>query len=213
MLMIRLFWTLCKCFQLTKGNNDYQTYLSYADNANLDVIPCPFPSCGAKGNYHGHGSYSRSLICYTAGHVESYEITISRIACGSCEHSHALLAPVIIPYSPFSFHFVISLLYDFITHKFSTVAALCLEYDISISSLYRIYHRFIEDRKLMLGMMEAASTQVHKLLDILSQSDFSGIIDSLLHVFYRSNQASFLQARCRIRLSRIVLRATPVPSP
>ena len=213
MLMIRLFSTLCKCFQSTKCNNDYDIYLSYVDNASLDVIPCPFPSCGAKGNYHGYGSYSRALICYTSGHVERYEITVSRIACGSCEHSHALLAPVIIPYSPFSFHFIISLLYDFITHKFSTVMALCLEYDISVSTLYRIYHRFIEDRKRMLGIMEAASTQVCKLLDIFSERDISGIIDSLLHDFYRNNQASFLQARCRIRLSRTVLRATPVSSP
>lgn len=211
--MVRLFLNLCKCFQTIKSNNDYQIYLSYTDNASPDIIPCPFPSCGAKGNYHGCGCYTRTLICYTSGHVERHEITVTRTECASCGHSHAILAPVIIPYSPFSFHFVISLLYDFITHKFSTVTALCLEYDISVSTLYRIYHRFIEDRKLMLGMMEAASTQARKLLDKLANTDFFGIVDCLLHDFYRSNHASFLQARCRIRLSRNTLHTTSIPSP
>ncbi len=196
---------------MIKSNNDYQTYLSYTENANPDIISCP--SCEAKGNYHSCSSYTRTLICYTSGRVEKHEITVPRIECASCGHSHAILAPVIIPYSPFGFHFVISLLYDFITHKFSTVTALCLEYDISISTLYRIYHRFIEDRKLMLGMMEAASTQVCTLLNKLANTDFLGIIDCLLHDFYMSNHASFLQARCKIRLSRNIQHTTSIASP
>jgi len=209
--MIRLFVNLCKSFQAIKYNNDYQMYLSYTDSVNLDVIPCP--SCGTKGVYYGCGNYTRTLICYTSGQVEKHEITVPRIECASCGHSHAILAPVIIPYSPFSFHFVISLLYDFITHKFSTVTALCLEYDISISTLYRIYRRFIEDRKLMLGMMEAASTKACELLDKLFNANSFRLIDGLLHDFYRSNMSSFLQARCRIRLSRITLQATHTSPP
>jgi len=65
----------------------------------------------------------------------------------------------------------------------------------------------------MLGMMEAASTQARKLLDKLANTDFFGIVDCLLHDFYRSNHASFLQARCRIRLSRNTLHTTSIPSP
>jgi len=209
--MIRLFFNLCKCFKSIKYNNDYQIHLSYVDNASLDIIPCP--SCGTEGNYHSCGSYTRNLICYTAGQVEKHEITVPRIECASCAHSHAILAPVIIPYSPFSFHFVISLLYDFITHKFSTVTALCLEYDISISTLYRIYRRFIEDKKLMLGMMDAASTKACELLDKLFNANSFRFIDGLLHDFYRSNKASFLQARCRIRLSVNTLQATHTSPP
>ena len=76
-----------------------------------------------------------------------------------------------------------------------------MEYDISVSTLYRIYRRFIADSKLMLGMMEAVSTQAQKLLEKLANTDFFEVVDSLLYDFYRSNLASFLQARCRIRLS------------
>ncbi len=196
---------------MIKSNNDYQTYLSYTNNARPDIISCPF--CGVTGNYHSHSGYSRTLICYTSGRVDRHEITIPCVECTTCEHSHAILAPVIIPYSPFSFHFVISLLYDFITRKYSTVKALCLEYDISISTLYRIYHRFIEDRKLMLGMMEAVSTEVRTFLNKLANADFLAVIDGLLHDFYMSNHASFLQARCKIRLNRNILYSNSKASP
>jgi len=211
--MIRLFLALCKCFHLTKNNDDYEIYRSYMDSALSDMIPCPFSSCGQKGNYHEDGSYQRLLVCYTNARVERYEITIPRIECNSCGHSHALLAPVIVPYSPFSFHFVISLLYDFITHKYDTVAALCQVYDIAVSTLYRIYHRFTSDRKLMLGMIEAAVTQTQELLDLLADSSFTLNVDNRLHDFFRSNHASFLQARCRIRLKPKPTPTSAVSSP
>lgn len=213
MPMIRLFLNLCKCFHVTKSNDDYQIYISYTDNALPDTISCPSPSCGQEGNYYDCGSYTRLFICYTNACVERYEITIPRIECVSCGHSHALLAPVIIPYSPFSFHFVISLLYDYILHKYNTVSALCQVYDISVSTLYRIFHRFTEDRKLMLGMMEAAVSQALELLDNFINNSFTESVDHKLQVFFKSNLASFLQARCRIRLSRNILRGITVSSP
>jgi hypothetical protein len=213
MLMIRLFLTLCKCFHLTKNNDDYEIYRSYTDNALSNSVSCPFFSCHAKENFHDDGCYTRVLVCYTNSRVERYEITIPRVKCNSCGHSHALLAPVIIPYSPFSFHFVISLLYDYITHKSNTVAALCQKYDISVSTLYRIFHRFTSDRKLMLGMMEAAVTGAHELLSILADKSFTGQVDQMLHDFFRRNRTSFLQARCRIRLKPKFIPACPFPSP
>lgn len=213
MLMIRLFLDLCKCFQKIKNNNDYEIYLAYKNNAAPEVVPCPFTSCSATGNYHGCGSYSRMLICYHEGHVERCEITAERVECVSCGHSHALLPPVIIPYSPFSFHFVISLLYDYITHKYRTVSELCLQYDISISTLYRIYHRFIEDRRLMVGMMEAATKTALQFLETLIHKDFFIDIDCLLHDFYKKQHVSFLQSRCRLRLNRKPLMTIQTSSP
>jgi len=198
--MIRLFFDLCKCFRLTKNNNDHEIYVSYTKNARVDAFSCPFPTCGAKEKFNNDGSYDRTLICYTNNSVERHDITIPVVECVSCGHSHALLAPIIIPYSPFSFNFVISLLYDYITHKYSTVNALCIEYDISISTLYRIYHRFIADRKLMLGMMAASINQALDLIKLFMNSNFENIVHHL-HDFYIRTHASFLQAKCKIRLN------------
>ncbi len=211
--MIRLFLDLCKCFQKIKNNNDYQIYIDYKNSVAHKAIPCPFDSCSATGSYYSCGSYTRTLICYINDSVERYEIVIDRVECVSCEHSHAVLPSVIIPYSPFSFHFVVSLLYDYITHKYCTVSELCLKYDISISTLYRIYNRFIEDRKLMIGMMEAASKTALQFLENLANSDFYIDIDYILYDFYKKYRVSFLQARCKLRLSRNSLSITQAFSP
>lgn len=199
--MIRLFLTLCKCFQHTKKNNDHELFLAYTENAKQDSFSCPVPGCGSRGRFNKDGTYSRTLICYTNHSIVRYELTISRLECHSCQHSHAILAPVIIPYSPFSFHFILSLLYDYITHNYSTIADLCLRYDISVSSLYRIYHRFITDRQLMLGMMEASISQAIELVQLLKDSDFH-TIDHRLQDFHMKTQVSFLQARCNFRLKQ-----------
>lgn len=60
----------------------------------------------------------------------------------------------------------------------------------------------------MLGMMEAVTTQADKLLEKLANSHSFEVVDSLLYDFYRSNHASFLQARCIIR-QYIVLQGRP----
>jgi hypothetical protein len=210
--MIRLFLTLCKCFKYIKKNNDYELYVSYTENACIETFSCPFPTCSAKEKFNNDGSYNRTLICYTNNSVSRYDITIPMVKCSSCGHSHALLAPVIIPYSPFSFHFVISLLHDYITRKYSTINALCIEYDISISTLYRIYHRFIADRKLMLGMMESSINQALDLINLFINSSLK-TMDKHLHDFYIKTHVSFLQARCKIRLNQYSQLTTSGSSP
>ena len=198
---------------MIKKNNDYEIYCSYTDNALKDTVSCPFPTSHAKGRFHNDGTYERLLVCYTDSQVVRHQIPIPMIECDSCGHSHAILAPVIIPYSPFSFHFVISLLYDYVTHNYETIATLCQKYDISISTLYRIYHRFISDRMLMLGMMETAIAQAQELLCTLADENFIGLVDPMLQEFFRSNNASFLQARCRIRLKSKFIQPSPNSSP
>lgn len=162
--MIRLFLTLCKCFQITKKEDDYLSYQLFSENAVMDELPCGYPGCPSTGSYTSAGSYTRSLICYTDGKVGRHSICVARMECRSCGHTHALLPSVIIPYSPFSFHFIISLLYDFITHKYDDTVSLCTHYDISISTLYRIRRRFLDDKKRMLGLMNDSITSSEAFL-------------------------------------------------
>lgn len=199
--MIRLFLTLCKCFQLTKKNNDYLLYQLYSDNAALDTLPCAHPGCSSTGSYTKAGSYSRSLICYANGKVERHTICAERVECSSCGHTHALLPSVIIPYSPFSFRFVLSLLYDFVTHKYDTVESLCSHYDISISTLYRIRRRFLDDKKLMLGIMNDSVTSAESFLaDFLHGTTADA--DRRSQAYFKAAGTSFLQTQRRISLSQ-----------
>lgn len=199
MLMIRLFLTLCKCFHLTKKKDDYLLYQLYSKNATLDKLLCAYPDCSSTGSYTSAGSYTRSLICYTNETVERHFICVERLECTSCGHTHALLPSVIIPYSPFSFHFLISLLYDFITHKYESVASLCDHYDISISTLYRILYRFLDDKKRMLGIMDNSITSAEAFLVGFLYGTITAA-DRRLLTYFKTLGTSFLQPECRIRL-------------
>jgi len=196
MLMIRLFLNLCKCFKIIKKNDDYEICRSYIENVRIDSVACP--SCGAKGCYRKDGEYTRQLVCFVDGKVERHEVTMPCVECVSCGHSHAILASVVIPHSPFSFHFVISLLYAYVTRKYANVLELCAAYDVSVSTLYRICHRFIDDRKMMLGMMEAASEEEELTLSLLSGEFLNGV-DGRPQDFFLNRGLSFLQAACKLR--------------
>lgn len=213
MLMIRLFVDLCKCFHAIKNNDDYELYCSYTDHALMDRVSCPVSSCHAKGSFHNDGSYVRLFVCYTDSQVKRHHVTVPRQECNSCGHSHALLAPVIVPYSPFSFHFVISLLYEYITNKCRTVRELCQKYDISVSTLYRILHRFLDDRKRMLGMMQAAISRAQELLVLFLGESFTDQTDCRLRDYFLGNGFSFLQARCRLRLRPVLAPGSREASP
>jgi len=178
----------------------------------MEELSCGYPDCPCAGNYTGYGSYTRSLICYTNGKVEGHLIFVARVECISCGHTHALLPSVIIPYSPFSFHFVISLLYDFITHKYENVAALCSQYDISVSTLYRIRNRFLEDKKLMLGIMNDSITLAESFLTGFLCGSMTNA-DSQLQAYFMALGTSFLQAEGTIRRKQRQMSPKPETPP
>jgi len=193
---------------MTNKNDDYLICLSYNENILSAKIPCAYPGCPSTGNYTSAGSYRRNLVCFTDCKVEEHAIPINRVARDSGGHTHALLPPVIIPHSPYSFHFIIALLYDYVTHKYENVASLCSHYDISKSMLYRIRQRFIEDKKLMLGIMNDAITSAEAFLqDFLSGSMADA--DRELQVYFEAFGPSFLQTGGRIRLNRPDMNPKP----
>jgi len=195
---------------MNKKNDDYLAWQLYCENALMDQCPCAYPDCPSTGRYTSAGSYTRSLICYSDEKIENHTICVKRLECSSCGHTHALLPSVVIPYSPFSFHFVISLLYDYITHKHGTVMSLCLHYDISVSTLYRIRRRFLDDKKLMLGIMEDAITSANAFLCGFLSCRVQEA-DQRLMAYFQAVGTSFLQGRCTLRLKRNPIN--PVPDP
>jgi hypothetical protein len=181
-----------------KNNTDLSLFLLYLGNASRDKFTCPL--CGARGMFVKDGSYTRGLTFLADGRVVSMEVTVPLALCTSCRHSHAILPPAVIPYSPFGFHFVISLLYDHITHKYPTVADLCETYDVSVSTLYRIYHRFLDDSRRMLGIMDSESAGAREAL-LAALNDNTSFLpgNDRLEDFYHATGSSFLQAKCRMR--------------
>jgi len=183
--MIRLFTTFSKLNFLNLS--DVQLFLQATQKLSLRSHPCPY--CGAKSpSWSLHGTYDRYLISFEKGITENHHITIGRLICSSCEHTHAVLPEILIPYSSYGLLFVIRILRDYYGGSL-TVAKLCDKYQVSVSTLYAWKQLLLLHKKLWLGILEDS---------ILSITDFLAIIPSMnssenLHLFFQSQSFSFLQ--------------------
>ena len=59
------------------------------------------PICGSTGNCHIHDYYGRSIIDFRDGKRQKSDLCVMRVFCDSCEHAHAILPDIIIPYSSY----------------------------------------------------------------------------------------------------------------
>ena len=88
------------------------------------------PICGSTGNCHIHDYYGRSIIDFQAGKREKSDLCVMRVFCDSCEHAHAILPDVIIPYSSYSLLFILRLLGQYFAGRF-TIEQLCERYEMA----------------------------------------------------------------------------------
>ena len=150
-------------------------------------MPCPF--CGAKHPvWSYHDSYQRYLISFEGGTTVTHEIDISRMACSSCNHTHAILPEIIIPYSSYSLLFVLQVLRDYyLSHL--TVHALCNKYQISPSTLYAWKRLFLIHKTLWLGILENIYQTAIDFLSSMPSINTSTDLSS----FFEQHGHSFLQ--------------------
>lgn len=64
------------------------------------------PSCGARGDFCGHGSYTRTLV--VVGREEA--LSVRRVRCRGCGATHAVLPAGVVPYRAYSEGFVLAVL-------------------------------------------------------------------------------------------------------
>lgn len=165
---------------------------------NADDLVCSF--CGAKHSLSFFASYERHLVIYCDGAASDNIITISRYICSSCNRTHAILPSVIIPYISFSFHFTVSIIYDYLVHTFASVELMCEHYGIAITTFYRILKSFKEHKKLWLGLMEDA---IKSDLDFVVNINKSSFLDNevFLYEFFSKTALSFLQLNVKFRIT------------
>lgn len=188
--MIRLFSILCKSFKQISFKNEINIFDEYMKNLSKDGLICPF--CGAKHTLSPFASYKRHLVTYDDNEVHDNIITISRYICSSCGHTHAILPSVIVPYLSFSFKFTVSVIYDYLVHKFNSVEAMCEHYGIAISTFYRILSKFKEHKQLWLGLLEDKLISSLNFVQHIINSTFIEIETFIINFFSR-NGLSFFQ--------------------
>lgn len=197
--MIRESIELCKCFRKINKKNEFSLYNRIISEGNL--IPSVCPTCGAPASaFHKDGHYTRQFICYQDKQAVYYELNINCLECSSCGHSHAILPNCIIPYSSYSIGFITNVLYHYLTKQYRTIEELCLRFEISITTFYRIYHCFKSDSILM----KAVTTIFEYLSELeIATALFQMLPESfypILTQFSCMYGFSFMQQRNRIRL-------------
>ena len=156
--------------------------------------PCPIT--GAVGCLKPNGTYTRWVISIHHGVREEYEITVARVFCTSCGHTHALLPDALIPYGSYSLRFILHVLRAYLKRK-GTVADLCEGYSISRSTLYTWIHRFTEHANLWFQAFERISQITLRILDFFED------IERLPSAFFEKFRFSFLQNHLTTRSSAL----------
>lgn len=189
-IMIRLFSQLCKCFKQISFENEINIFDEHMKKLNIEVLVCPF--CGAKHAVSSFASYKRHLVTYDNNAAQDNILIIPRYICSSCGRTHALLPSVIVPYMSFSFKFTVSLIHDYLVHKYHSVEAMCEHYGIAISTFYRILKKFKEDKQLWLGILEDKLISNLSFVQHIINSSFDEIENFIIQ-FFNQNGSSFFQ--------------------
>ena len=159
-----------------------------AMQVNPGLEECPF--CHCRGNLKPHASYMRYIIDIHEGKRLEDRISIPRLICSSCRHTHAILPDPIIPYKQYTLFFILKVLALHFIHL-ATVERICEDYGISISTFYCFLKVYSDHRADWEGLLEATTRSLKdSILDLLNRAPFS----DLAYTFFRSTGISFLQS-------------------
>jgi hypothetical protein len=180
--MIRVFNAFGK--SIFHSNTDLMIFNNFMNNLQVNKVTCP--TCGAKYNCTFLSSYSRNMITFEKGSNTCHNISITRVYCNSCKHTHAILPDNLIPYGSYSLSFILTVLRTYFLGT-KTVANLCDYFQISVSTLYGWKHLFNEQKLVWLGILDDTITSPLKFIDDLSNLKIA------LNLFYKTVNVSFLQ--------------------
>ena len=185
--MIRLFTALCKTiFDILSDEIIFQDATDEFKHNNQHC-----PHCGTIGKLSSYGSYSRGCTSFKNGKIIDSRIKPLRFECGSCGKTHALLPDILIPYSPYSLSFVLTVMIAYFERE-STVVSVCERFGIAISTIYEWKKRLLLHKELMLGVLISRKTPA---LDFLKGLLNSKHLSGLLNQFFNKYKFSFLQNR------------------
>lgn len=184
--MIRKNLLLCKIIRIKTSSKSL--FDSYMEQFQPELETCPI--CGSTGNCHIHGYYSRSIIDFLSGRKQKENLCIMRVFCDSCEHAHAILPDIIVPYSSYSLFFILFILGEYFA-GLHTIEQLCERFDVSEKQFHKWLALWKSHKKQWLGILndsEKDNNAFYRHLVLLdSYSSFS--MD-----FIRLTTYSFLQS-------------------
>ena len=197
--MIQLFLTVCQCHKEQKRADTYSLYQKMLQKADDNKLKCPN---GCRNcTFHKDGTYQRQLICYQESETLVHEITVRCMECKECGKTHTILPSIVLPHSSCSIPFVIELVYSYLKQHYSSVEEMCLAYDVSVTTFYRLLRRFKRDQVHMLKIIQrylqqlgkciASSLDVSYLVRLLRDISLT-VLDELLESYYQQYHFGYL---------------------
>ena len=187
-IMIRKNVLFCKLIRIKKSSK--VLFESYMASFCPERETCPI--CGSSGNCHVHAYYGRRIIDFIHGKPVTQEITVLRLVCVSCGHTHAVLPDMIIPYSGYGLFFILRVLAEAFLDR-SSVEALCERFRITRNQFYKWKQIFSQHKQEWLGMLEHSETSgLDFLLGIARLPEYSlfsgGFADKTAYSFLQSHR-------------------------
>lgn len=149
------------------------------------------PCCHSKDNCIFHGFYERNLIDFIQETTVYHKISVTRVKCQSCGHTHAILPDLIIPYGQYSLFFLLRVLTEYFAHS-KTIPEICERYSITASMLYRWKLIFLRHMSDWLPVLEQLEISPYGFLKQLCTMESFSVSFALL--FFRLTAFSFLQS-------------------
>ena len=84
-----------KSFSSYSERNSYvQSLMPDITDVHKNICPC----CHARNKLIKYGKYERNISILIDDYIENYSVSIQRLICNSCNHTHALLPNFVVPY-------------------------------------------------------------------------------------------------------------------
>ena len=184
--MIRKNLLFCKIIRIKTSSKSL--FDSYMEQFKPELETCPI--CGSTGNCHIHDYYGRLIIDFKAGRQVKSDLCILRVSCDSCQHAHAILPDIIIPYSSYSLLFILRILGEYFAGLYS-IEQLCERYGISRNQFYKWLALWKSHKQQWLGLMaDAENSDFSFLKHLIALETYSGFSMD----FIRQSTHSFLQS-------------------
>lgn len=166
------------------------------------------PVCGSTGNCHIHDYYGRTITDFQNGKKLKESLCIMRVFCDSCEHAHAVLPDIIIPYSGYSLFFILFILGEYFA-GLHTIEQLCERFDVSEKQFHKWLKLWQSHKEQWLGMLDSSETGNAAFFRLLilrdSYSAFSmDFIRLTAHSFLQSHRNPVLTNPKNARYRQIV---------
>lgn len=192
--MIRKFSIFSKLVRMKTSSA--ALFHAYMENFKVGQEECPV--CHIKGCCRRYAEYHRYMLDFTHEKTTTYTLSIVRVKCENCNHTHAILPDFIVPYREYSLIFILKVLMEYFLHT-KPVTALCEKYQITPSMLYRWKTLFFLHHFLWMQCLED-SLKLYPasfLKEILCDSCWPNFLSD----FFLSFEISFLQSHANSIIS------------